>query len=116
MATEASVDLNNKQFKAVDNSSGLSNSDTIFTYKQNGNLISGIYIGGDIEFGNIVGSVVEQQSINLLFQCKTTSGQLLSGKSHGRVQNGTNGKLEIEFDWHWLSGIEGSGISHHIEI
>ena len=108
--------LNNKRFKAIENDSGLSSSETIFTYKQNGNLITGKYKGGEIEFGNIVGAFIPPKTIKLLFQCKTKNNALLSGKSKGIIQKSSDGKLGISFTWLWVSGAEGSGNSYHEEI
>ena len=108
--------LDKKSFKALKNSSGLATSETIFSYRQNGNLISGEYKGGEIVFGNIVGKFIPPQTVELLFQCQTKSSELLSGKSEGKIQKNNNGKLNISFDWQWLSGAEGSGKSCYEEI
>ena len=108
--------LDQKSFKALDNSSGVSSSETIFTYRQEGNLITGEYEGGEIVFGNIVGKFIPPQTVELLFQCKTKSNVLLSGKSEGIIQKNSNGKLNISFKWQWLSGVDGSGNSYHEEV
>lgn len=108
--------LDHKRFKALENSSGLSGSETIFTYRQEGSLITGEYKGGEILFGNIVGKFIPPQTVELLFQCKTKSNELLSGKSEGVIKKNSNGKLGISFTWQWLSGADGSGNSYHEEI
>lgn len=113
---EKSFTLDNKSFKISENESGLSSSETIFSYRQKGSLIFGEYKGGDIDYGNIVGKFISPKTIELLFQCKTNSNELLSGKSTGIIEKKSNGKLSITFQWQWLSGIEGSGNSYHEEI
>ncbi len=113
---ENNFTLDCKRFRALENASGLSSSETIFTYRQEGSLITGEYKGGEIEFGNIVGKFIPPTTVELLFQCKTKNNALLSGKSEGVVQKNNNGKLTISFKWQWLSGAEGSGNSYHEEI
>ncbi|QBZ83352.1 n-acetylglutamate synthase [Hydrogenovibrio crunogenus] len=108
--------LDKRRFKALANASGLSNSETIFSYRQNGNLITGEYQGGEIEFGNIIGKYIPPQTIELCFQCKTKDHEILSGKSKGTIQKNSSGKLNISFNWQWLSGAEGSGESYYEEI
>ncbi len=107
--------LNHKSFKALENSSGLSSSQTVFTYRQKGSSITGEYKGGEIELGSIMGKFIPPQTVELLFQCSTNSNELLSGKSKGIIQKNSNGKLGILFKWQWLSGAEGSGESYHEE-
>ncbi|MEY8218362.1 MAG: hypothetical protein RPT13_08500 [SAR324 cluster bacterium] len=113
---ETDFNINQKSFKTLDNSSGLSNSETIFTYSQSGCSVTGEYKGGEIEFGNIVGKFISPNTIELLFQCRTNSNELLSGSSKGVIQKDSNGKLTISFKWHWLSGSEGSGHSYYEEV
>ena len=113
---ENNFTLDRKSFKALNNSSGLSSSETVFTYKQEGNSITGKYKGGEIEFGDIIGKFIPPQTVELLFQCKTKNNELLSGKSEGTIQRNSNGKLGISFKWQWLTGVGGSGNSYHEEI
>ncbi len=63
------MDLDNKKFVTIENKSGLSSSETIFHYFQNGTLITGNYKGGLIQAGFIVGKQIEENKIELLFQC-----------------------------------------------
>ncbi len=113
---ESDFNLHQISFKAIDNSSGLSSSETIFTYEQNGSLLVGSYKGGEIEYGNIVGKFIPSNTIELLFQCKTNDNQLLSGSSKGIIKKNSNGKLGISFEWQWLSGSNGSGNSYHEQV
>lgn len=113
---KSDFNLHQKSFKTINNSSGLSSSETIFTYEQSGNLVVGEYNGGEIEFGNIVGKFTSPNTIELLFQCKTNNNELLSGSSTGTIKKNSNGKLSISFEWLWLSGGNGSGNSYYEQI
>lgn len=107
--------LDKKQFVVVDNEHGLSSQDTIFRYYQDGEIVTGDYSGGEIEQGRFVGKYVKTNRIDLLFQCITCSGELLSGEAKGSVDSDDAGLLRLVFDWRWLSGAHGNGISSYIE-
>lgn len=107
--------LNNKQFVTTGNEHGLSSSDTVFHYSQSGEIITGEYRGGEIVEGRFVGRFSAPDRIELLFQCVTKTSELLAGMSSGQISTGANGKLSLTFDWQWLHGDTGGGISSYIE-
>lgn len=107
--------LNNKQFITIGNEHGLSSSETIFTYFQDGDVITGEYSGGEIVEGRIVGKFSQPDRIELLFHCVTKTSELLSGKSSGLISEGADGKLKLVFDWQWLYGATGGGTSSYVE-
>ncbi|MEM6698339.1 MAG: hypothetical protein AAF599_08080 [Bacteroidota bacterium] len=110
------MNLNNKKFRTFENKEGLSSDETVFHYSQKGNTITARYSGGKIQIGFIVGKQITDNEIELLYQCLTTEGNLLAGKSKGRVSINKNQKLEIHFDWKWLNGDQSGGKSHYIEM
>lgn len=107
--------LNNKQFVTIGNEHGLSSSATLFYYSQSGEIITGEYRGGEIVEGRFVGRFTAPERIELLFQCITTTSVLLAGKSSGLVSMGADGKLNLSFDWQWLYGDTGGGVSSYVE-
>lgn len=108
-------DLNNKQFITTGNEHGLSGVGTVFHYFQSGEVISGEYRGGEIVEGRFVGKYTAPEQIELLFQCITRTGELLAGKSSGRISRHEDGKLALCFDWRWLYGDTGGGVSRYRE-
>lgn len=107
--------LNNKQFITIGNEHGVSSSETIFTYFQDGDVITGEYSGGEIVAGRFVGTFSPPDRIELLFHCVIRTSELLAGKSSGLMSEGADGKLRLDFDWHWLYGATGGGTSSYIE-
>lgn len=107
--------LNNKQFVTTGNEHGRSSSETVFHYSQSGEIITGQYGGGEIVEGRFVGRFSAPDRIELLFQCVTKASKLLAGKSSGRISMSANGKLNLSFDWQWLYGDTGGGISSYVE-
>lgn len=110
------MNLNNKKFSTFENKEGLSSSETIFHYSQEGNIITAKYSGGAIEIGSIIGKQIADNEIVLLYQCLTKEGDLLAGESRGRISVNKDQKLELHFDWRWLNGNQSEGKSHYIEI
>lgn len=108
--------LNNRRFTVANNAQGLSGSGTVFHYFVEGDAISSRYQGGRIRVGNQVGRVTGPETIELLFQCLTLDGELLSGWSRGTVGVDHAGRTTLHFVWGWLSGATGGGESSYVEL
>ena len=108
--------LNNRRFTVANNAQGLSGSGTVFHYLVEGDAISGTYQGGRIRLGTQVGRVTGPATIELLFQCLTLDGELLSGWSRGTVGVEAGGRTTLSFAWGWLSGATGGGESDYVEL
>ena len=108
--------LNDRRFTVANNAQGLSGSGTVFHYLVEGDAISGTYQGGRIRLGTQVGRVTGPDTIELLFQCLTTDGELLSGWSRGTVGLDAVGITTLSFVWGWLSGATGGGESSYVEL
>lgn len=107
--------LNNKRFVTAENNSGLSSHETVFDYRQQGDLITGTYQGGLIQTGQIIGKQLGPSSIKLLYHCLTKDGALMAGESTG-ILSMNGDKVQINFDWQWLNGDQSGGKSEYIEI
>lgn len=108
--------LNNRRFTVANNTQGLSGSGTVFHYQVEGDAISGTYQGGRIRMGQQVGRVTGRNTLELLYQCLTTEGELLAGWSRGTVGVDHAGRTTLTFVWGWLSGATGGGESSYIEF
>ena len=108
--------LNNRRFTVANNAQGLSGSGTVFHYLVEGDAISSTYQGGRIRLGTQVGRVTGPDTIELLFQCLTLDGELLSGWSRGTVGLDVAGVTTLSFVWGWLSGATGGGESSYVEL
>lgn len=108
--------LNNRRFTVAGNTQGLSGAGTVFHYLVEENAISGTYQGGRISMGHQVGRVTGADTIELLFHCLTTEGELLSGWSRGTVGVDQAGRTTLSFVWGWLSGTTGGGESSYVEL
>ena len=65
------INFNNKRFILIDNSeNGKVNLDTIFEYKQAGNLVTADYYGGSVKYGKIIAHI-QNDKLEMLYQCLT---------------------------------------------
>ena len=108
--------LHNRRFAVANNTQGLSGAGTVFHYQVEGDVISGTYQGGRIRTGQQVGRVTGPNTIELLYQCLTTEGELLAGWSQGTVGVDQAGRTTLAFVWGWLSGATGGGESNYVEL
>ncbi len=108
--------LNDRRFTAASNTHGVSSAETLFHYHVDEHAIWGTYSGGRIRMGSQVGRVTGAQSIELLYQCLTTDGEILAGWSRGTVGVDSAGRTTLSFVWGWLSGAEGGGESSYVEL
>ena len=108
--------LNNRRFAVANNTQGLSGAGTVFHYLVDGDAISSTYQGGRIRIGQQVGRVTGPDTIELLYQCVTTEGELLAGWSRGTVGVDLAGRTTLSFVWGWLSGATGGGESSYVEL
>jgi hypothetical protein len=108
--------LNNRRFTVAGNTQGLSGTGTVFHYLVEGDGISSTYQGGRIRMGHQVGRVTGVDTIELLFHCITTEGEILAGWSRGTVGVDEAGRTTLAFVWGWLSGASGGGESSYVEV
>jgi hypothetical protein len=109
-------DFDNKKFALIENSeSGQVNSETVFEYKQNNNLVTADYFGGTIKYGKIIADLKGDQ-LNMLYQCLTTDNVLKAGKAIAKISLSDTGKIKLSLDWEWLTNGNEKGKSEYIEI
>lgn len=108
--------FNNKTFALVDNSSeGKVNHDTVFNYKQEGNIVTADYYGGSIVYGKII-AILKGDELEMLYECVTTNSELKAGKALAKISLSEQHKLKLLLDWQWLNGGLEKGTSEYIEL
>ena len=108
--------FNNKKFVLIQNSeSGQVNQETVFNYKQDGDLVSADYFGGTIRYGKII-AILEDDELNMLYQCLTTNNELKAGKALAKLSLTVTGKIKMSLQWEWLGDGNEKGTSEYIEI
>jgi hypothetical protein len=108
--------FNKKTFALVQNTEGGQvNAETLFKYKQKGNLVTADYAGGSVTYGKIIAHL-EGETLNMLYQCLTTDNQLKAGKAIAKISKTANGKIKLALNWEWLNDSQTKGQSEYIEL
>lgn len=111
------MNYNNKIFRAIRNSNnGETSSDTVFKYKQNSNILTSDYAGGQIVLGNLIGVVNSNGDIDMRYHHINTKGELMTGICYSKHEIMANGKIRLHEKWRWTSGdlTEGESILEEI--
>ncbi|XQY93757.1 n-acetylglutamate synthase [Metabacillus sp. HB246100] len=102
----------NKIFVAKSNTeNGEVSSDTIFTYKQEGNILSGTYSGGEIVKGHLIGIVKENHSLQFNYHHLNKENKIRCGSCHSIPEILSDGRVRLHEKWKWLDSEQGEGES-----
>ena len=111
------IDYNNKRFIPI-SSTGNSEvtSDTIFIYRQKGNVLTSTYKGETIIEGHLIGLVSTNGVINMRYHQINKNGELMTGTCISKPKVGSDGKITLYESWQWTSGDKSEGTSILKEI
>lgn len=74
------MNYNNKKFRPITSTENSeTNSETIFLYKQNGNILTSEYAGGTIKYGHLIGLVDESSNIDMRYHLINLNDELMTG-------------------------------------
>ncbi|WP_405609159.1 n-acetylglutamate synthase [Polaribacter sp. Asnod1-A03] len=111
------MNYNNKKFRPIKNSeNGETTSETIFEYKQTGNILASKYFGGQIISGHLIGLVDDNGNIEMRYHQVNTKNELMTGICFSKPEITKNGKIRLYETWQWTSGDKTSGESILEEI
>ena len=106
------MNYNNKKFRPIQNSqNGETTEETIFEYKQIGNILTSEYKGGQIVKGHLIGLVDKNGNIEMRYHQVNEKGELMTGICHSKPELNENGKIRLYENWKWTSGDMSSGKS-----
>ena len=106
------MNYNNKKFRVVLNSdNGETSDETIFEYKQQDNILTSDYKGGQIVKGHLIGLVDEHGNIEMRYHQINLKGELMTGICSSKPKIESNGKIRLYEEWKWTSGDKTSGKS-----
>ena len=96
--------------------SSQTNTDTIFKYEQNDDLVTATYSGGNIQFGQIIGKVDANGILDMRYQHVDRNGELMTGYCKTTPEVLPNGKIRLHEKWRWTCGHRAKGKSVLEEI
>ena len=111
------MNYNDKKFRPISNTeNGETSNETIFHYKQTGNVLTSEYSGGKIKLGHLIGLVDENGNIEMRYHQLNDKGELMTGVCKSKPEILENGKIRLHENWYWTSGDNSKGQSIIEEI
>ncbi|MEM6844039.1 MAG: n-acetylglutamate synthase [Bacteroidota bacterium] len=106
------IHYDGKIFKPVQNTkNGETSSETVFHYRQRGNILTSEYSGGQIKVGHLIGLVHEDGSIDMRYHQLNEKGELMTGICQSTPEILPDGKIRLHEAWQWTSGDQSRGAS-----
>ncbi len=106
------MNYNNKVFKPISNTeNGETSNETIFQYKQVGNIVTATYSGGKIIQGHLIGLVDSFGNIEMRYHQVNEKNELMTGICKSTPEILANGKIRLHEAWEWTSGDKSTGTS-----
>lgn len=113
----AGISYHGRRFRPVTTSeNGEVSADTVFVYRQAGNVLSSEYGGASIEVGHLLGIVDHDGSLEFSYHQVSRGGELMTGRCRSTPEVLTDGRLRLHEEWQWTSGDLSSGRSVLEEI
>lgn len=96
------MNYNNKRFRPIFNSeNGESSNETVFLYKQVGNILTSEKSGGKIKLGHLIGIVDDNGNIDMRYHQVNVNGDLMTGICRSIPEVLENGKIRLHEKWEW---------------
>jgi len=106
------MNYHNKKFRPVSNTAnGETTADTVFHYKQFGNMLTAEYSGGRIKYGHLIGLVDHKGNIEIRYHQISDKDELMTGICTSTPEVLANGKIRLHESWEWTSGERSKGRS-----
>ena len=106
------INYNNKTFRPISNTeNGETSNETVFLYKQVGNILTADYSGGKISKGQLIGIVDDNGNIDMRYHQVNDMGELMTGICKSIPEILASGKIRLHETWEWTSGDKSKGQS-----
>lgn len=106
------MNYNGKEFRPISNTeNGETSNETLFHYKQVGNILTSEYSGGKIKYGHLIGLVDHIGNINIRYHQVNDKNELMTGICISKPEILENGKIRLHEKWEWTSGDASKGTS-----
>ena len=111
------INYNDRRFRAVDTiGSGDVDSDTVFHYRQEGDVVWATYTGGGVSFGTLTALVLPDGRLDMRYQQVSRAGAIKTGLCLSTPEVLPDGRLRLHERWRWTEGGEGTGESRVEEV
>ena len=111
------INYNNKEFRSIQNSAtGEVSDETVFRYRQEGNIVTAEYEGGEIIFGTLIATVDNHGVLDMRYQHLNQASELMTGKCVSTPELLGDGRIRLHEKWQWTCGNEAKGESVAEEV
>ena len=106
-----------RRFRSLANSAGGDvGGETVFHYRQNGDIVSATYAGGAVVHGQLIAKMAEDGALDMRYHHAASDGRLMAGTCRSRLEILPDGRYRLHESWRWTEGGEGVGHSVIEEI
>ena len=106
------INYNGRQFRPIENTAnGETSAETLFHYRQTGNILTAGYQGGNIISGHLIGIVDDAGCIDMRYHQVNNQHEIMTGKCYSKPEVLPNGKIRLHETWEWTSGDFSKGAS-----
>ena len=106
------INYDNRVFRSVANTTnGEVGGETLFRYRQQGDLVWATYEGNGIVQGHLIASVAPDGALDMRYHHRSPSGALMTGLCRSRLEILPDGRYRLHEDWQWTSGDGSRGTS-----
>ena len=106
------IDYDGRRFCGVTNTAnGEASDQTVFHYRQRGDVVWATYEGGGVRFGTLVASVDANGALDMRYSHVNYGGILMTGECRSTPETLPDGRLRLHERWRWTSGDRSEGES-----
>ena len=110
------INYDDRKFVSVENTAnGEVSSKTFFEYKQEGNILSASYSGGEIVKGTLIGIVNEDGSLQFRYNHVNKKGMIKGGECFSVPEILIDGRIRLHESWRWSDQSEGKSIVEELK-
>ena len=105
-------DLDGKVFRSISNTdNGDVGAETVFHYRQIGDVVTAEYRGGGIVTGHLIAKRLPSGQLDMRYHHMNDRGDMMLGRCLSTPEHLPDGRLRFYEQWQWLSGDLSSGSS-----
>ncbi|WP_191561235.1 n-acetylglutamate synthase [Metabacillus idriensis] len=106
------INYNNRRFVSVENTAnGEVSSETFFTYKQEGQILSAVYQGGEIVKGTLIGIVKADGTLEFKYNHVNVKDEIRGGHCFSKPEVLSDGRIRLHENWKWFDRDQTEGES-----
>lgn len=106
------IDYDHRRFRTIVNGeSGNVTRETLFHYRQEGDVVWATYAGGGVRKGSLIARADGEGRLDMRYQHIDVEGELKTGICRSTPQELPDGRLRVHEEWQWTCGDHARGQS-----